>query len=130
MLDTRQSWPSTYSGHLIIANTDLAVFNNVAKVLNATLCKRAFILLCAQLVLAQSLKDCVQVFNVLTCGLTLHQNTIQVYSDILIARLRLAWARGTAHVAHARGQCRHLSAVHTASALVSGLCSTWYWEFS
>ena len=45
------------------------------------------------------------------------------------ARLRLAWARGPAHVAHARGQYRHLSAVHTASALVSGLSSTWYHEF-
>ena len=57
MLDTRQSWPSTYSGHLIIVNMNLAVFNNVAKVNNATLCKRAFFSLCVQLVLAQSLKD-------------------------------------------------------------------------
>ena len=42
------------------------------------------------------------------------------------ARLCLAWARGPAHVAHARGQYRHLRAVHTASALVSGLLLTWY----
>ena len=67
MLDTRRSWPSTYSGHLIIINTNLAVFNNVAKVLDATLCKCAFLLLFVQLVLAQSLKDCAQVFNMLTC---------------------------------------------------------------
>ena len=67
MLDTRRSWPSTYSGHLIIFNTDLAIFNNVAQVLNATLCKRAFLLLCMQLVLAQSVKDCEQGFNMLTC---------------------------------------------------------------
>ena len=40
-----------------MVNMDLAIFNNVAKVLNATLCKRAFLLLCIQLVLAQSLKD-------------------------------------------------------------------------
>ena len=67
MLDTRRSWPSMYSGHLVIINTNLAVFNNVAKVLNAMLCKRAFLLLCVQLVLAQSLKDRAQVFNMLTC---------------------------------------------------------------
>ena len=67
MLDTCQSWPSTYSGHLIIVNTDLAIFNNVAKVLNATLCKRAFLSLCVKLVLAQSFKDHAQVFNMLTC---------------------------------------------------------------
>ena len=67
MLDTRRSWPSTYSSHLIIVNTNLAVFNNVAKVLNATLCKRAFLLLCVQLVLAQLLKDSAQVLNMLTC---------------------------------------------------------------
>ena len=67
MLDTRWSWPSTYSGHLIIVNTDLAVFNNVAKVLNATLCKHAFLLLCVQLVLVQSFKDCAQMFHMLTC---------------------------------------------------------------
>ena len=88
MLDTRQSWPSMYSGHLIIVNTDLAVFNNVAKVLNATLCKHAFLLLCIQLVLAQLLKDRVQVINILTRGLTVHQNTIQVYSNILIQHLQ------------------------------------------
>ena len=41
------------------------------------------------------------------------------------ARLCLAWAHGPAHVAHAHGQYRHLSTVHTASALVSGLLSTW-----
>ena len=56
-----------YSSHLIIVNTDLAIFNNVAKVLNATLCKRAFLTLCVQLVLAQPLKDRAQVFNMLTC---------------------------------------------------------------
>ena len=67
MLDTGRSRPSTYSGHLIIVNTDLAIFNNVAKVLNATLCKCAFLLLCIQLVLAQSFKDRAQVFNMLTC---------------------------------------------------------------
>ena len=61
-----------YSGHLIIVNTDLAIFNNVAKVLNATLCKRAFLSLCIQLVLAQSFKDRVQVFHMLTCQLTVH----------------------------------------------------------
>ena len=67
MLDTGWSRPSTYSGHLIIVNTDLAIFNNVAKVLNATLCKHAFLLFCIQLVLAQLLKDHAQVFNMLTC---------------------------------------------------------------
>ena len=45
------------------------------------------------------------------------------------ARLCLAWARGPAHVVHARGQYMHLSAAHTASALVSGLSLTWYYEF-
>ena len=87
MLDTRWSWPSTYSGHLIIVNMNLAVFNNVAKVLDATLCKYAFLLLCVQLVLAQSLKDRAQVFNMLTCGLTVHQNIIQVHSNILIKHI-------------------------------------------
>ena len=72
MLDTRRSRPSTYSGHLIIVNTDLAVFNNVAEVLNTTLCKHAFFLLCIQLVLAQSFKDRAQVFHMLTCRLTVH----------------------------------------------------------
>ena len=67
MLDTGRSRPSTHSGHLIIVNTDLAIFNNVAQVLNATLCKRAFLTLCVQLVLAQPLKDRAQVFNMLTC---------------------------------------------------------------
>ena len=67
MLDTHRSWPSTYSGHLVIVNTDLAIFNNVAKVFNAALCKRAFLMLCVQLVLAQPLKGRVQVFNMLTC---------------------------------------------------------------
>ena len=57
MLDTRWSQPSTFSGHLIIVNMDLAIFNNVAKVLNATLCKRAFLSFCVQLVLVQSFKD-------------------------------------------------------------------------
>ena len=72
MLDTRRSWPSMYSGHLIIVNRDLAIFNNVAKVLNATLCKCAFLLFCIQLVLAQSFKDRAQVFHMLTCRLTVH----------------------------------------------------------
>ena len=72
MLDKCQSWPSAYIGHLIIVNTNLAVFNNVAKMLNATFCKRAFLLLCVQLVLVQLLKDHAQVFNMLTCGLTVH----------------------------------------------------------
>ena len=67
MLDIRQSRLSTYSGHLIIVNMDLAIFNNVAKVLDATLCKCAFLSLCVQLVLAQSLKDHAQVFKMLTC---------------------------------------------------------------
>ena len=56
-----------YSGHLIIVNMDLAIFNNVAQVLIATLGKRAFLPLCVQLVLAQLLKDRAQVFNMLTC---------------------------------------------------------------
>ena len=50
------------------------------------------------------------------------------YAATTHARLRLAWARGPAHVAHARGQYRHLRAVHTASALVSGLSLIWYYE--
>ena len=87
MLDTRWSWPSTYSGHLIIVNMDLAIFNNVAKVLNATLCKRAFLSLYVQLVLAQLFKDRAQVFNMLTCGFTVHQNIIQVYSNGLIQHI-------------------------------------------
>ena len=87
MLDTCQSWPSTYSSHLIIVNTNLAIFNNVAKVLYAMLCKRAFLLLCIQLVLAQLLKDCVQVLNMLTHGLTVHQNIIQLHSNILIKHI-------------------------------------------
>ena len=87
MLDTRRSWPSTYSGYLIIINTNLAVFNNVAKVLNATLCKRAFLPLCVQLMLAQSLKDRTQVFNMLTCGFTVHQDIIQVHRDRLIQHI-------------------------------------------
>ena len=88
MLDTRSSWPSTYSCHLIIINTYLAVFNNVAKVLNATLCRHAFLLLCVQLVLAQLFKDRAQVFNMLTCRLTVHQNIIQVHSDVLIKHIQ------------------------------------------
>ena len=87
MLDTYWSWPSAYSSHLIIVNMNLAVFNNVAKVLNATLCKRAFLLLCVQLVLAQLLKDHAYVFNMLTCGLTIHQNIIQVHSNVLIKHI-------------------------------------------
>ena len=46
-----------YSDHLIIVNMNLAIFNNVSKVVYATLCKHAFLLLCIQLVLAQLLKD-------------------------------------------------------------------------
>ena len=76
-----------YSGHIIIVNMDLPIFNNVAKVLNATLCKCAFLLLCIQLVLAQSLKDRTQVLNMLTCRLTVHQNIIQVHSDGLIQHI-------------------------------------------
>ena len=87
MLDTRRNWPNTHSGHLIIVNTDLAIFNNVAQVLNATLCKHAFLLLCIQLVLAQSFKDHAQVFNMLTCRLTVHQNIIQVHSNGLIQHI-------------------------------------------
>ena len=87
MLDTRRSRPSTYSGHLIIVNTDLAIFNNVAKVLNATLCKCAFLLLCVKLVLAQPLKDHAQVFNMLICRLTVHKNIIQVHSDGLMQHI-------------------------------------------
>ena len=87
MLDTCRSRPSTYSGHLIIVNTDLAIFNNVAEVLNTTLCKRAFLSLCIQLVLAQSLKDRAQVLNMLTCRLTVHQNIIQVHSNGLIQHI-------------------------------------------
>ena len=87
MLDTCRSRPSTYSGHLIIVNTDLAIFNNVAKVFNATLCKRAFLLLCVQLVLVQSFKDRAQVFDMLTCQLTVHQNIIQVHSNGLIQHI-------------------------------------------
>ena len=45
------------------------------------------------------------------------------------ARLCLAWARGPAHVAHACGQYKYLSIVHTASALVSGVSLLWYHEF-
>ena len=88
MLATRWSWPSTYSGHLITVNTDLAIFNNVAKVLDATLRKRAFLSFCVQLVLAQLFKDHAQVFNMLTRGLTVHQNIIQVHSNILIKHIR------------------------------------------
>ena len=88
MLDTCRSWPSMYSGHLIIVDMDLAIFNNVAKVLNAMLCKCAFLLLCIQLVLVQSLKDHAQVLNMLTCGLTVHQNIIQVHSNILMKHIR------------------------------------------
>ena len=84
MLDTRRSRPSTYSSHLIIINTNLAIFNNVAKELYAMLCKRAFLLLCIQLVLMQSFKDHTKVFNMLICRLTVHQNIIQVHSDGLI----------------------------------------------
>ena len=87
MLDTHWSWPSLYSSHLIIVDTDLAIFNNVAKVLNAMLCKRAFLLLCVQLVLVQSFKDRAQMFNMLTRGLTVHQNIIQVHSNVLIKHI-------------------------------------------
>ena len=52
MLDTCQSWPRTYSGHLIIIHPNLPIFNNVAKVLYAMLYKRAFLLLGIQFVLA------------------------------------------------------------------------------
>ena len=38
--------------------------------------------------LVQSLKDHVQVFNMLTCGLTVHQNVIQVHSNVLIEHIR------------------------------------------
>ena len=88
MLDIRRSWPSTYSGHLIIVNTNLAIFNNVAKILYATLFKRAFLLLCVQLMQAQLLKDREQVINMLTRGLTVHQNIIQVHSNILIKHIQ------------------------------------------
>ena len=77
---------------------DLAIFNNVAKVLNATLCKCAFLLLCIQLVLAQSLKDCMQVLNMLTRRLTVHQNIIQVHSNILIKHIQ-------EHVMHQALKC-------------------------
>ena len=76
-----------YSSHLIIVNTDLAIFNNMAQVLNATLCKHAFLLLCVQIVLAQSFKDCAEVFHMLTCRLTVHQNIIQVHNYGLIQHI-------------------------------------------
>ena len=38
--------------------------------------------------LAQLLKDRTQVLNKLTCGLNVHQNIIQVHSDILIEQLQ------------------------------------------
>ena len=65
-----------YSSHLIIVHTNLPIFNNVTKVPYAALCKHAFLLLCIQLVLAQLLKDRTQVLNMLTRGLTVHQNII------------------------------------------------------
>ena len=88
MLDTRRSRPSTYSSHFVVVDTHLAILNNVAQVLDATLCKRAFLSLCIQLVLAQSFKDRAQVLNMLTRGLTVHQNIIQVHSDVLIKHVR------------------------------------------
>ena len=88
MLDTCWSWPSTYSSHLIIVNINLAVFNNVAKVIHATLCKCAFLWLCIQFVLTQLFKDNAQMLNMLTRGLGVHQNTIQVHSDILIKHVQ------------------------------------------
>ena len=98
MLDTCWSWPSTYSSHLIIVDTDLAIFNNMAKVLNATLCKRAFLLLCVQLVLVQLLKDCTQVLHMLTRGLTVHQNIVQVHSNVLMKHFQ-------EHVMHRALKC-------------------------
>ena len=98
MLDTHWSWPSMYSGHHIIINMNLAIFNNVSKVVYATLCKHAFLLLCIQLVLAQLLKDRAQVLKMLTCGLTVHQNIIQVHSDILIEHTQ-------EHIVHQRLKC-------------------------
>ena len=100
MLDIRWSWLSMYSGHLIIINTNLVIFNNVAKVLNSTLCKHAFLLLCIQFVLAHSFKDCVQVLNMLTRGLTVYQNIIQIHSNILIKHIQ----EHTMHQAFKRGQ--------------------------
>ena len=88
MLDTRWSWPSTYIGHFIIVHTDLPIFNSMTKLLYARLCKCAFPSLCIELVLAQSLKDHTQVSNMLTCGLTVHQNIIQVRRNILIKHIQ------------------------------------------
>ena len=88
MLNTRRRWPSANSRHFVIVHPNLPIFNNVAQVLNATLCKRAFLSLCVQLVLAQSLKDCAQVLNVFTRGLTVHQNVVQVNSDGLVQHIR------------------------------------------
>ena len=53
MLDTH--W-SMHSGQLIIIHPNLSILNNMAKVLYASLCKHAFIMLSAQLMLAQLLK--------------------------------------------------------------------------
>ena len=52
-----------------------------------------------------------------------------MFDPEVYSRSCLAWARGPAHVAHARGQYRYLSAIHTASALVLGSITTWYCEF-
>ena len=49
----------------------------------ATLHKCAFLTLDVQLVLAQLLKDRMQVINMLTCGLTVY-----VHSDILVEHIR------------------------------------------
>ena len=81
-----------YSGHLVIVYQNLPIFNNLTKVLYATLCKHAFLTICIQLVLAQLLEDHAQVLNMLTCGLTIHQNIIQLYSNILRVYLRTHYA--------------------------------------
>ena len=44
-------------------------------------------MLAVQLVLAQLLKNRMQVLNFLTCGLTVYQNIIKVHSDILIEHI-------------------------------------------
>ena len=41
-----------------------------------------------QLVLAQLLKYHMQMLNMLTCGITVHQNIIKVHSNILIAYIQ------------------------------------------
>ena len=84
MLNTRRGRPSTYSSNFLIIHKHSATFNHITKVFDLPLREHALFSFRKQAILSQSLKHCPEMFHMLTSGLTVYQNVIQVHSDILV----------------------------------------------